>query len=111
METTLSERTITLISREKYLLTVLAEECAEVAQRASKAIRFGLDEVQPGQELNNARRLTDELNDLMVVIHMLSQETSFNPYFPLEKQEDKRAKIEKFYQYSVSLGEAEARPE
>jgi hypothetical protein len=31
----------------EHLLSCLAEECAEVAQRASKSLRFGLSEVQP----------------------------------------------------------------
>jgi len=34
---------------EREVLTILMEECAEVIQRASKALRFGLDEVQPEQ--------------------------------------------------------------
>jgi hypothetical protein len=31
-----------------------AEEAVEVAQRATKVLRFGIDEVQPGQSLTNA---------------------------------------------------------
>ena len=29
------------MTREEHLLTIVAEECAEVAQRATKALRFG----------------------------------------------------------------------
>jgi hypothetical protein len=45
------------MTREQHLLTILAEECGEVVQRASKAIRFGLDESQPGQLDDNKKRL------------------------------------------------------
>lgn len=55
----------------EYLLNVLGEECSEVHHRCSKAMRFGLDEVQPGQELNNARRLHQEVCDIYAVLEML----------------------------------------
>lgn len=59
------------MNRTEHLLWVLAEECAEVAQRASKAARFGLDEVQPGQALTNEERLWQEMCDLCAVGEML----------------------------------------
>ena len=49
--------------QEMILLTHLQEESAEISQRVSKAIRFGLDEIQPGQELNNRERSEEEVND------------------------------------------------
>jgi NTP pyrophosphatase (non-canonical NTP hydrolase) len=59
------------MTREQHLLTILAEECGEVVQRASKAIRFGLDESQPGQLDDNKKRLEGELGDLLGMIDML----------------------------------------
>lgn len=50
------------------LLTVLIEECAEVQQRATKALRFGLEEVQPGQPFTNMYRLGSEVGDLLEVV-------------------------------------------
>jgi hypothetical protein len=47
---------------------VLIEECAEVTQRATKLLRFGIDEVQPGQPLSNKQRLCMEIGDLQVMI-------------------------------------------
>ena len=44
------------------LLDCLAEECAEVIQRVCKAQRFGLREVQPGQEMTNADRILYEFD-------------------------------------------------
>lgn len=90
---------------EQYLLVVLSEECAEVAQRASKAIRFGLLEVQAGQAENNRRRIEIELADLMATADMLGLKV---------RDEDKAAKREKILEYmalSRSLGELEAERE
>lgn len=59
----------------EHLLTILAEECSEVAKNASKALRFGVDEVYRGPEnprlLSNRERIVDELEDLRVIIDIL----------------------------------------
>lgn len=47
----------------EHLLTIVSKECNEVAQRVSKALRFGLREVEPGQEQNNLARIIYEFND------------------------------------------------
>lgn len=56
-----------------YLLTQLADECMEVAQRAHKSLQFGLAQVQPSQPLSNAERVTEELYDLVATIDMLTE--------------------------------------
>lgn len=61
------------MTETQYLLDVLSEECNEVAVRASKAIRFGLEEIQPGQALTNAQRLALELDDLYGAIELLNE--------------------------------------
>jgi NTP pyrophosphatase (non-canonical NTP hydrolase) len=78
------------MNETEYLLTTLSEECAEVAQRACKAIRFGLAEVQPGQQEDNTRRLERELADLIAVADLLGLRV---------REEDKVAKIEKLKKY------------
>lgn len=62
------------MNRREHLLTIIAEECVEVAQRATKALRFGLFEVQQGQELNNLERLRGELADLLGALELLEDE-------------------------------------
>lgn len=57
-----------------YLLICLAEECAEVTQLASKCIRFGTENIAPGQTVVNRNRLAGELNDLLGVLEALEQE-------------------------------------
>ena len=56
---------------ERELLTILAEECCEVGQRVSKALRFGVEEIQPGQPLTNAQRISEEVGDIMGVVDRL----------------------------------------
>lgn len=92
------------MNRQEHLLTILAEECAEVAQRASKALRFGLGEVQPGQSLTNAERIVGELADLFSVVSMLVDEEHINLCGSAAAEQAKRAKVEKFLQLSEQLG-------
>ncbi len=53
------------MDRAEYLLTVLAEEGSEVAHRAAKALRFGVDEIQPGQPDTNGERIRFEVYDVI----------------------------------------------
>ena len=59
---------------ERELLTILAEECCEVGQRVSKALRFGIKEIQPGQDLTNAERIMEELGDIFAVMELLEKQ-------------------------------------
>lgn len=94
------------MNRQEHLLTVLGEEGVEVAQRCSKALRFGLSEIQPGQELTNAERIRGEYIDLLAVMRMLVEEGAIEPVtdddIPLMEQ--KRQKVEKFLLYSKEQG-------
>lgn len=83
---------------KEHLLTILSEECAEVAQRASKAARFGLKEIQPGQAEDNTRRLERELAELLAVAQILGLTV---------REEDKllkRVKVEKYMAYALEIG-------
>jgi len=91
------------MTNEQYLLTLLAEECAEVGQRATKAIRFGLEDpkgAQPGFS-SNKERLIEEINDLLVVVEMLFGEN----YVDKTQQNNKKEKIQKYTQLSKELGQ------
>lgn len=65
---------------EREILTILIEEAAEVQQRATKMLRFGVYEVQPGQPYTNSERLADEVGDFSAILEraynagVLSQE-------------------------------------
>ena len=84
---------------EQYLLTCLAEECNEVAQRAIKAARFGLFETQPGHTQDNKFRLEEELGDLLGVMAMLGLVP--DP----QKMVGKSDRVNKYYAYSKKCWE------
>jgi hypothetical protein len=57
----------------EHLLACLCEECAEVIHRTSKALRFGLAAVQPGQARSNAQRVSEEIVDMLAIVDMLEK--------------------------------------
>lgn len=92
------------MNRINYLLTLLSEECAETSQRATKAIRFGLDEVQKGQDMTNSERLVYEFNDIFCIMQILHEEGYIDKVIDEEALVKKREKIIKYYNYSKDLG-------
>lgn len=94
------------MTRTDHLLATLAEECAEVAQRVTKALRFGLDEIQPGQFKTNAERIKVEFLDLFAVWWMLCREGVLEPIAPMDEPaiERKQRKVEEYLEYSDQQG-------
>ena len=50
------------------IMTILAEECCEAVQRATKLLRFGVEEKQPDQPYTNAERLGLEIGDVETML-------------------------------------------
>lgn len=94
------------MTRTEHLLWILAEECAEVTQRASKAARFGLLEIQPEQSLTNEERLAGEVADIYGVVELLQENGHLGPISESAIRA-KQMKVEKFLQYSVECGTLE----
>ncbi len=93
------------VTRDEHLYTIAGEECAELAQRFSKAVRFGPAEVQPGQPLDNRTRILEEFADLLGTMELLG----FNPIVGQRHAlrpwiDAKKAKVERFLQYSNECG-------
>jgi hypothetical protein len=88
------------VNRAEHLMTTAAEEACEVGQRITKALRFGMSEIQPGQPLTNAERIVAEFHDLFVMMEWLIAEgrlpadTRLVP--DVKTSQAKRAKVEKF---------------
>lgn len=57
-------------TRDKEILDITQEECAEVIVAISKISRFGLDNVKPGKPLTNRQHLAEELGDLQAMIDL-----------------------------------------
>lgn len=97
------------MTRQEHLLTIAGEECAEIAQRCSKALRFGMEQIQaeaghavtgdPDESLTNRERIRKEYSDLAAVLEMLGIGA------PLGRLMDaKRVKVEQFLAYSAACG-------
>lgn len=102
----------------EHLLTILAEEGAEVGEllpelfaavvgvqkRASKAARFGLEEVQPGQGQTNAERIVAEINELLGVAELLEEAGALRGVGDREAVEAKKTKVRSFMGYAEDCG-------
>ncbi|WP_276122660.1 hypothetical protein [Pararhizobium qamdonense] len=92
------------MNKREYLLTKLIEECLEVAQRATKAQTFGINEVEPGQKLDNTERLNLEWNDLLATVELLHEEEGISLFGDSELIRRKKQKILQFMNYSREQG-------
>lgn len=96
------------MSRADLLLTQLAEEAAEIAQRVCKALRFGLDDMhtKDGETLSNAEWIAREIYDLIAVVGTLADAGAV----PIDETDGaqriaaERERIEKWLQHSDTNG-------
>lgn len=99
------------MTREEHLLTIIAEECTEIAKCATKALRFGLEDTGPENPDNNATMMSNEFCDLLAVLEMLRDES---PMFRLynarvtadlyAKLAQKKTKVEAYFEVSRKNG-------
>jgi uncharacterized protein (UPF0261 family) len=92
------------MTRIEHLLICLSEECAEVSQRISKALRFGLQEVQPEQSLTNAERIGLELFDLIATVELLEEMGVALRPTDAHLIERKKVKLATFMKYAEECG-------
>ncbi|MBL4839367.1 MAG: hypothetical protein JKY47_00885 [Thalassospira sp.] len=91
-----------LTNYQRELLVILMEECCEVAQRASKALRFGLDETQPGQPFDNAQRLAHEIGDFKCMVSKLLEAGMIRITDVDVGNASKREQLAKYMQHNTS---------
>lgn len=60
-----------LDKKQKEILCITQEECAEVTQVISKVFRFGMESKHPEETLNNKERLEEEIGDLRAMIDLM----------------------------------------
>lgn len=92
------------MTRQDHLLVRAMEECNEVAQRISKALVFGMDEVQPGQPLTNQERIYAEYCDLRAVLGMAGIDAWANTPRTRAAEALKVEKVERYLAYSATRG-------
>ncbi len=103
------------MTKTEHLLFILSEECAEVAQRCSKAARFTLEERQSHNNIateltsesdySNGQRIALELTQLIAVAEMLNEIDAFpDGYGHQHLIDSKKYKVEKFLEYSKKVG-------
>lgn len=96
-----------MLNKTEYLLICLIEECAEIQQRATKALRFGLTEIQKDQLLTNAQRINGEVNDFNAVLEILKNRRDIPEQADDEEIKaimDKHQKLHEYGKLSIELG-------
>lgn len=104
------------MTRHEHLMTIAMEECAEVAQRISKAQRFGMGQVQQDaddhpeqnpERLTNRERIIAEFGDLVAALEMLDLlvvSTTGAVYVNVNAVRAKQTKVEHYFQRSIANG-------
>lgn len=90
------------MTEEQLLLAQLAEECGEVAQVASKALRFGPDNYHPDdpEKKKNRDKLVLEFNDIVGVMMELNERGVIEYPIDMNLIHQKRAKINRYLKVS-----------
>jgi NTP pyrophosphatase (non-canonical NTP hydrolase) len=94
------------MTEQEHLLSCLAEECAEVAQEVSKALRFGLDNVYPqvpGERTVRAK-IKAESVDLIAVLQLLVEKKILEDGWDERLCQEKKDKIARFMEYARQQG-------
>lgn len=86
-----------LTDREREILIVLMEECAEVTQAASKLLRFG-KENRPDNGVSNVDTLSKEVGDLRYMLTMVRDADLTIERIEIEQQQRKHDRMRWFMQ-------------
>jgi hypothetical protein len=99
------------MNRDEHLLSIASEECNELAQRLIKAMRFGIDQVQPEshtegttdtssnpEQLNNRERIEREYSHLVAAMRMLGIN------YDVQQTNAKVQKVERYLQICEGYG-------
>lgn len=96
-----------MLTEDQAILIQASEECCEVQHRISKALRFGLDEVQSGQSASNRERIEAEIVDLVCLLELMQKRGIITlpiPEVPYDLTKSKREKLRRYLAYSKELG-------
>lgn len=86
--------------KNEYLALVAMEECAEIQQALSKALRFGFDDHHPARaDETNEEQLLTEFYQLTAMMEELQKQGVIKGFTQDQIEDVKRKKIEKVYKY------------
>jgi hypothetical protein len=89
----------------EHLLTCLAEECAELQQAISKALRFGLQDRYPGSNTTNEQDIAKESIEVLAVIGLLQEQGIIaKPRGTKAMVNAKRNRVNKYMKYAKTTG-------
>ena len=82
------------------------EECAEIQKDAAKCLRFGTSSALSEFDPTNIENVVYELNDLLGVVHVLSEEFPevFGSFGNAKAINDKKVKIAHYLKFSTQIG-------
>lgn len=91
---------MTQLRKNEYLALVAMEECAEIQQALSKALRFGFDDHHPDRAYEtNEEQLLTEFYQLTAMMEELQKQGMIKGFTQDQIKEVKQKKIEKIYKY------------
>jgi NTP pyrophosphatase (non-canonical NTP hydrolase) len=82
--------------KQKEIMLIAQEECAEVIQAISKVFRFGMNDVHPTTMKSNKDSLEEEVGDLMCMIELMQQYGIISPTNVINANVSKRNKLKKW---------------
>jgi len=91
---------------KEHLLQKVSEECVEVSKEISKALLFGLEDVEPKGINTNREKIQNELADLLGVVELLTDKGILNKseIFHKNKISIKKLKVLDWMKYSIDKG-------
>jgi NTP pyrophosphatase (non-canonical NTP hydrolase) len=78
-------------SKQREVMLIAQEECAEVIQAISKVFRFGVTDEYNGQ--TNKQRLEEEMGDLLCMIDLMIEEGMIDIDRVLQAKDQKNTKL------------------
>ena len=86
--------------RQRELLTIMIEECSEVIKDATKWLRFGAKDIDPGKGdgVTNDERVALEIGDVSAMVELLKNAGMVDGRLISEGHSEKLVRVERFMQ-------------
>lgn len=101
------------MNKQEHMMTIGMEECNEIAQRISKSLRFGMDQVQEDandkpeenpERLTNRQRIEHEYYELRAVLGLMGIDAWCVSDYARRIEESKVERVNLYLQRSANCG-------